>query len=66
MKKTKKFIVFVFWILVWQALYMAIGKDIIFASPVDTLKVMINLITTAEFYKIIGLSFIRTAACLGR
>lgn len=62
MKKTKKFIVFVFWILVWQALYMAIGKDIIFASPVDTLKVLINLITTAEFYKIIGLSFIRTAA----
>ncbi len=41
---------------------MVIGKDILFASPLDTLKALLRLAATVEFYKIIGFSFLRTAA----
>lgn len=61
MTKTKKISAVIFWILMWQAAYMAIGKDIIFASPADTLKALLGLLTTVDFYKTIGLSFLRTA-----
>lgn len=54
--------VILFWLAVWQAAYMLIGSDIIFASPADTIAALVRLMGTDEFYAIIGLSFLRTAA----
>ena len=62
MTRIKKIAVPVFWILVWQGAYMLIGKDIIFASPLDTLKALWALVRTAEFYSITLSSLLRTAA----
>ena len=54
--------VILFWLAVWQAAYMLIGSDIIFASPADTIAALVRLMGTGEFYAVIGLSFLRTAA----
>ncbi len=61
MEWSKKILVIIFWLAVWQAAYMMIGMDVIFASPADTIMTMGRLLTEAEFYKIIGFSFFRIA-----
>ncbi|MBQ8869172.1 MAG: ABC transporter permease subunit [Oscillospiraceae bacterium] len=41
----------VFWLFVWQIVYMIIGSDIIFASPLSTFKRVFELAATLEFWK---------------
>lgn len=60
-KIIKNTIVILFWIAVWQIVYMIIGRDILFASPADTLKALIEISISTIFYKTIVLSFIRIA-----
>lgn len=57
----KNTLVAVFWLAVWQIVYMLIGSDILFASPADTLKAMFEMCASAVFYKTIALSFARIA-----
>ena len=40
-----------FWLFIWQIVYMIIGSDIIFASPLNTFKRVFELAATAEFWK---------------
>ena len=61
MSRNKKLLVFIFWIAVWQAAYMIIGSDVLFASPLNTLKAAVDLISHADFYKTITFSFLRIA-----
>lgn len=63
--KTKNLIkntaVVIFWLAVWQIVYMIIGRDILFASPADTLKALLDMCVSAVFYQTIALSFVRIA-----
>ena len=38
-----------FWLGVWQAASMLVGKPVIFASPVDTLRALIRLVPTGDY-----------------
>ena len=40
-----------FWILVWQILYMAVRKDLLLASPAAVFSSLVRLSGTAEFWK---------------
>lgn len=61
MRKIKKIYVIIFWLCVWQIVYMIIGRDVLFASPIGTARALLGLMTQAEFYKTIGCSFLRIA-----
>ena len=49
-KIVTSFIVFSFWILVWQVIYFFVGSDIIVASPYDTFKRVFSLMFTNNFW----------------
>lgn len=59
MLKTKKIFAVLFWIAVWQAVYMAVGKEVLFPSFADTVKALFILLGESEFYKTILFTFIR-------
>lgn len=60
----------VFWIFVWQAVVMildkkggnSMGGSLLVASPFETVKTLISLIQTAEFWKAVGYSFAKIAS----
>ncbi len=60
----------VFWILVWQIIVMVLDKqsgnsmggNLLVASPFETVKNLISLIQTAEFWKAVGYSFAKIAS----
>ena len=43
-------LVAVFWLAVWQIVYLIVGSEIIFASPLTTIKTMFSLATKGEFW----------------
>lgn len=49
----------IFWILVWQILYMVIRKDLLLASPLSVLLSLARLASTAEFWMDCLFSLIR-------
>jgi len=55
LNKTKKLaklaLVLLFWLVVWQVVYLIIGSDVIFASPLATFKRVFELAATADFWK---------------
>jgi len=55
----KNIAVILLWLAVWQIAYIIIGRDVLFASPADTLKALIELCTSLVFYKTIAQSFLR-------
>lgn len=52
-------IVAVFWITIWQLLYMAVGKDILLVSPLDSFLRLLELSASQEFWQTVFLSCIR-------
>lgn len=38
------------WLCIWQFLYLLVGKDVLFASPLDVLKRIVQLIATKDFW----------------
>ena len=48
--KTKKIFAVLFWIAVWQGVYMIIGKEVLFPSPADTVRALTMLLAQPEFY----------------
>ncbi len=50
-KPVKFILVLLFWLFVWQMVYLLIGSDIIFASPYATFKRVFELAATADFWK---------------
>ena len=51
-----------FWLLVWQISYYAVGRDLLLASPSSTFLRILELIKTADFWRIILSSFLRIMA----
>lgn len=51
--------VFIFWILVWQLVYILVDKDIIVPSPLATASRVWELLFTPSFWSITGSSVVR-------
>ena len=39
-----------FWLGIWQAASMLVGKPVLFASPIDTVRALLTLLPTADFW----------------
>ena len=60
----------VFWILIWQLIVMildkksgnSMGGNILVASPFETVKTLVVLVRTPEFWKAVGYSFAKIAS----
>lgn len=52
-----------FWILIWEALAVSIGSELIIASPVRVAQHLIAMLAEASTYKALGFSLIRI--CIG-
>lgn len=55
----KKIIVLLFWILIWQLIYICVNQHIIIPSPLSVFKRLTELIATPSFFKIIIMSMFR-------
>lgn len=51
-----------FWLGIWQAASMLVGKPVLFASPVDTARALFALLPTADFWSSVLGSLVRIAA----
>ncbi len=58
-KTVYKILAIAFWIIVWEALALAIDSDLIIASPVKVVKTLASLATTAGFWKSLLYSTLR-------
>lgn len=47
------------WIILWEYMYYVVGKDILIPSPYATLKRLIEMMTEADFYYNVLLTFYR-------
>lgn len=57
-----KSIALIFWLTVWQLLAVLVDTDLILASPVATVKALMELVGTSVFWKAIGNSFLHIVA----
>lgn len=58
-KFLKKFLILLFWILMWEVLYYIIGRDFYFPSLRSVIKELFFLIQDITFWKIISISIYR-------
>ena len=57
-----KLAVLLIWLGVWQAAFIAVGQQILFASPVQVVCRIFELVTKTEFWQSVALSFLRISA----
>ncbi len=57
--KYKKSLSILFWIFAWQLLALAINNPILFAGPLETVRVLLILWRKISFWQIIGFSLLR-------
>jgi NitT/TauT family transport system permease protein len=60
--KSKAFIklaVIVIWLIIWQAIYAAVGKDVLLASPLAAFRRVAELAVTAVFWRSVASSLYR-------
>lgn len=55
-------IALVFWVAVWWILSLIVGKEVLIPTPLRVLKRLFELLKTAEYYRIVGLSLVRITA----
>lgn len=55
----RKIVILLFWILVWQGIYIFVNKEILVSSPITVMKNLFYLITQYEFWKISLISTLR-------
>ncbi len=60
--KGRNLLILLFWIIVWQAVYLAVGKDVIVPSPGGTAAELARMVTEAEFYYNVGATMQRVIA----
>ena len=60
-KLWRKILIAAVWILIWQLVYTAIGKEILFVSPFGVLKTLYDLAQDGLFWQSILSSFLRVA-----
>lgn len=63
-RAARKLFPLLFWLAVWTACYFAIDQDLLLAAPWDVFK-RFAFVTTAPFWKSVGMSLLRTAAAYG-
>lgn len=51
----------IFWLGLWQLIYMAVGKDVLVASPSAVARRLCSLIPSAQFWLAVGQSFLGIA-----
>ncbi len=52
----------VLWLAVWQAVYFAVGSDLVIASPLTVLKTLFGFVKKASFWSAVSLTIARIAA----
>ena len=57
----RKALPLVFWLAVWAACYLAVGQDLLLASPLQVAR-RFDFLTDAVFWQCVGMSLWRTAA----
>ncbi len=62
MKKFAKAGMICFWLIVWQALAMAVQNEILLATPFDTLAALLQKITKLIFWQTVAVSLLRIGA----
>lgn len=48
-----------FWIAIWQIIAMVVGEELLFPSPMATLRAFLDLCGTSNFWLTVGISFKR-------
>lgn len=61
-KWLNKFIVLVFWIIVWQLVYILINNELYVPAPINVIKTLKVLIFKLDFWQSVGFSIFRTLA----
>jgi len=60
--KTKSALIVIFWLLIWQIVYIIVGKDVVVPSPANTFITLSQLLMTPEFYKDVSATMFRVIA----
>ena len=60
-KLLKGLCVFAFWILIWEAISLIVGQELLVPSPMLTLKTFTRLAATSKFWLSTGLTLVRIA-----
>ena len=55
-------IALLFWVAVWWILSLAVGREVLIPTPLRVFKRLFELLRTADFYRIVGLSLLRILA----
>ena len=63
-RKTRLLLIVLFWVIVWEGLYLLIGRDIYFPSPGSTLEALWRIVAEGESYFVISASIYRTVLAL--
>lgn len=53
-----------FWLLIWEAAYLLIGRDVYFPAPLSVIKLFFQLLIEEKTWEIIGMSTYRTTYAL--
>ena len=60
LKKTLiRLAVLLFWLGVWQGVFMLVNQEILIVSPLQVIERIFELVITADFWKNVGFSFLR-------
>ena len=63
-KVTLNIAIVLFWLIIWQLIYLIIAKDLYIPAPLAVLESLKELVQTPVFYKIVSVSIIRVIAGL--
>lgn len=55
----RKFVIFLFWILLWQVTALLIQNEVLLAGPIEVLKELGKELKEIDFYKSVVFSFVR-------
>lgn len=61
MRKLKAFAVLLFWLAVWQVVAMAVGKELILPTPIQSFDLLLKLLPQKFFWADIGHTLLRVA-----
>lgn len=50
------------WLLIWQAISLLVGEELLFPSPISVILRLGEMLITAEFYHTVGVSILRVLA----
>ena len=60
----RRILIVILWIAIWEGVYLLIGRDIYFPSPISVVKTFFGLLTEKNTWTIIGFSMYRTLYAL--